>query len=79
MTNNEGKIGVIDLPDQKSMTYYHYVEECHKVKMEIHENFFGNYKDFNNNVSSIKARVYVRNLKKNIKTKVDGMEKKFLE
>ena len=75
LTNNEGKIGVIDLPDQKSMTYYHYVEECHKVKWRYMKTFFGNYKDFNNNVSSIKARVYVRNLKKNIKTKVDGMEK----
>ena len=43
--------------------------------MEYIKTFFGNYKDFNNNVSSIKARVYARNLKKNIKTKVDGMEK----
>ena len=33
------KIAIIDLPDQKSMTFYHYVEEMMSVDWRFFKNF----------------------------------------
>ena len=75
ITENDGKIGVIDLPDQKSMTYYHHVEESLKVNWRFMKTFVGNYTDFNNKTYKTEAKIYVRKINEGVVTKVDGMEK----
>jgi len=75
ITESDGKIGIIDLPDQKSMTYYHYVEECMNVNWRYMKSFWGDYIDFNNKTQKIEAKIFVRKINKGIKTKVEEMEK----
>ena len=38
LTNQDAKISIIDLPDQNSMTYYHYVEEKNRVNWRYQKN-----------------------------------------
>jgi len=71
----DGKIAVIDLPDQKSMTYYHHVEELKQVDWRFMKTFKGKYIDFNNISSVEEAKIYVRKLDKGVETNVSGMEK----
>jgi len=42
-----GKIGVLNLPGNESMTFYHHVEEMEKVKYRYHKEFSGSYINFN--------------------------------
>ena len=74
LTLNNGKIGIINLPDQKAMTYYHYVEEYLKVNWRYDKAFSGNYINFDNTVEKIKARIFVRNISKGVITDVNKME-----
>ena len=75
ITEADGKIAIIDLPDQKSMTYYHHIEEIQKVNWRFLKSFKGEYTDFNDKKSLIDAKIYVRKIDKKIKTSVGGMEK----
>lgn len=74
LTLNDGKISVINLPDQKSMTYYHYVEEELKVNWRKSKIFTGNYIDFENVEQNIKAEIFVRKIEEGIVTDVKEME-----
>ena len=65
----------INLPDQKSMTYYHYVEECMKVKWRYIKCFEGKYIEFDNSSSYVKAKIFVRKIEDGVLTDVNGMEK----
>lgn len=68
-----GKIGVIDLPDANSMTYYHYVEECRNVPYRYHKTFTGDYID-NDGMQSVRTfGLFVRNLEQGVQTHVDPM------
>jgi len=40
-----GKIAVLDRPDQNSMTFYHHVEEMHEVDYRYHKRFTADYTD----------------------------------
>jgi hypothetical protein len=40
-----GKIAVLDLDDQTSMTFYHHVEKMHEVPSRYHKQFTGAYTD----------------------------------
>lgn len=69
----EGKISILNLPDQHSMTFYHYVEECCNVDYRYHKNFTGKYIN-GNGVESVKTfGLFVRDLNRGIKTDVNRM------
>lgn len=72
---NNGKIAVIDLPDQQSMTFYHYVEEMMNVEWRFFKNFLGIYEDSNRNKNNIAATIFVRKIEEGIITDVNNMEK----
>lgn len=69
----DGKIGILDLDDQNSMTFYHFVEEVNSVPYREMKYLSGNYEDWNNKKYNVKAQIFVR--KKNILTDVHNMEK----
>jgi|688.fasta_scaffold196895_2 aminoglycoside 3-N-acetyltransferase len=72
---NDGKIAVIDLPDQKSMTFYHYVEEMMHVDWRFFKSFYGTYEDLNRKKSNVTANIFVRKIEDGIVTDVNNMEK----
>lgn len=75
ITKVEGKIVIINLTDQNSMTYYHHIEEIMNVKWRFHKNFTGEYIDFNQIAKKTTAKIFVRDIAKGIKTDVNNMEK----
>jgi aminoglycoside 3-N-acetyltransferase len=68
-----GKIAVIGLTDQNSMTSYHFVEEQNLVDYRYHKDFAGKYVDGNGNESEKIYSLYVRDLEKGVKTDVNRM------
>jgi aminoglycoside 3-N-acetyltransferase len=68
-----GKIAVIDLPDQNSMTFYHYIEEALEVPYRYHKNFTGRYVDAAGMESTETFGLFVRDLNKGVLTHVDPM------
>lgn len=66
-----GKIAILDLPDQNSMTYYHYIEEMNNVDYRYHKVFTGKYTDISNNTAIKQYGLFVRNIERNILTHVD--------
>ena len=75
ITEVDGKIAIINLSDQNSMTYYHHVEELLNVDWRYKKQFYGNYTDFTGNIEKTEATIFVRDLKKGIQTDVTNMEK----
>jgi aminoglycoside 3-N-acetyltransferase len=72
---NNGKIAIIDLPDQNSMTFYHYVEEMMSVDWRFFKSFYGIYEDLNRNKNNITATIFVRKIEEGVVTDVNNMEK----
>jgi len=68
-----GKIGVLDLNDQNSMTYYHYIEEHENVTYRYFKKFSGNYIDKNNIKSKKTYSIFVRKLEEGVVTHVNPM------
>lgn len=68
-----GKIGVIDLPDQHSMTFYHYVEEANSVPYRYHKTFTGDYTGMDGTKDQKTFGLFVRDIEKGVLTKVDPM------
>ena len=68
-----GKIGVLDLPDQDSVTYYHHVEETHEVGYRFHKTFSGAYIDETGGASVRTFGLFVRDVAKGVVTRVDPM------
>jgi aminoglycoside 3-N-acetyltransferase len=68
-----GAIAVLDLPDQDSMTYYHYVEEQHEVSYRYFKKFRGTYTDSAGNVGEKEFSLFVRNIEQSVVTRVDPM------
>ncbi len=66
-----GKIAILDLPEQKSMTFYHHIEELNKAEWRYHKIFEGQYEDLENKKSNQKYSIFVRNLDKGIITHVN--------
>jgi aminoglycoside 3-N-acetyltransferase len=67
----DGKIGSIDLEDQNSMTFYHYVEEMHKVPYRYFKHFEGTYIDGSGIESTKTYQLYVRDIQKGVLTHVN--------
>jgi aminoglycoside 3-N-acetyltransferase len=68
-----GKIGVIDLPDQNSMTFYHYVEEMLCAPYRYHKTFTGKYLDESGVEATETFGLFVRNIEQGVVTHVDPM------
>ncbi|THH39519.1 AAC(3) family N-acetyltransferase [Neolewinella litorea] len=69
----QGKIAVIGLDDQNSMTSYHFVEEQNQVDYRYYKNFSGMYTDFNGQTSEKTYQLYVRDIERGVKTDVNRM------
>lgn len=68
-----GKIGVLDLPEQTSMTFYHYIEECHEVPYRYHKIFTGPYINSDGVESTESFSCFVRKLEDGVITHVNPM------
>ena len=68
-----GKIGILDLPDQHSMTFYHHVEEMTGVTYRYQKMFRGNYTDMSGKTTPQEYSIFVRDLEKGVKTHVNPM------
>lgn len=68
-----GKIAVIDLPDQNSMTFYHYVEEQQNVPYRHHKVFRGSYISFDGRPRLREFGLFVRDLEMGVRTHVNPM------
>lgn len=66
-----GKIVVLDLPDQNSVTFYHHVEEMHEVNYRYHKTFTGEYTDTSGNTESRTYGLFVRNIERGVLTHVN--------
>jgi len=68
-----GKIGVLDLSDLHSMTFYHHIEEMHEVPYRYHKKFTGKYTDADGVTTERTYGLFVRAIEKGILTDVDPM------
>lgn len=66
-----GRIAVLDLPDQNSMTFYHHVEEMIEVEYRYHKKFTANYTDESGNTESKTYGIFVRDIDKGVLTHVN--------
>jgi aminoglycoside 3-N-acetyltransferase len=68
---NGGKIASLDLDDQNSMTFYHYIEEHHRVPYRYFKGFTGPYTDWNGVEGNKTYKIYVRDINAGVKTNVN--------
>jgi aminoglycoside 3-N-acetyltransferase len=66
-----GKIAVLDLDDQNSMTFYHHVEEMKAVPYRYFKTFFGPYTAMDGTLSMEAYCLYVRDLTAGVLTHVN--------
>ncbi len=69
-----GKIAVLDLPSDQSMTFIHYVEQCEQVPYRFHKRFEGNYTDEDGNTSLRTFGLFVRRLDQGVVTDTERMD-----
>jgi aminoglycoside 3-N-acetyltransferase len=69
----DGKIAVLDLPDQDSMTFYHYIEEMHRVPYRYYKTFSGEYTDQHGMTEVRTYGIFVRDLEKGVLTHVNPL------
>ncbi|MBF0594897.1 MAG: AAC(3) family N-acetyltransferase [Candidatus Omnitrophica bacterium] len=65
-----GRIAVLDLPEQRSMTFYHHVEQLHEVPYRYHKTFAGEYTDQDGVKGIREYGLFVRDLVKGVVTHV---------
>lgn len=68
-----GRIAVLDLPDQNSMTFYHHVEEMLTVDYRYHKSFTAAYTDGKGRTEERCYGLFVRDLERGVCTDVDAM------
>jgi len=69
----DGKIAIIGLSDQNSMTSYHFVEEQNKVDYRYYKDFAGEYINASGEKHDKVYSLFVRDLDKGVKTDVNRM------
>lgn len=69
----DGKIAIIDLDDQHSMTFYHHVEEMSQVEYRYHKKFLGDYVGSDGITRSKEYSLFVRDLDRGVTTDVNRM------
>lgn len=67
----DGKIGVLDLDDQNSMTFYHHVEEMYGVDYRYHKTFIAPYTDAQGSTREKTYGIFVRDLARGVRTHVN--------
>ncbi len=67
----DGKIAVLDLDDQNSMTFYHHVEEMNSVPYRYMKTFEGQYTDWDGEVGDREYTLYVRDFDQGVATHVN--------
>jgi hypothetical protein len=67
----DGKIAVLDLEDQHSMTFYHHVEEMRAAPWRYFKAFCGPYVDAEGTLSMEAYRLFVRDLGEHVETHVN--------
>lgn len=67
----KGKIAVLDLDDQNSMTMYHHVEEVVGVDYRYHKSFTTSYTDHDGSISKRTYQLFVWDEKEAIQTDVN--------
>ncbi len=67
----DGKIAVLNLEDQNSMTFYHYVEEIESVNYRYHKTFTGEYTDQEGRTEIRPYGLFVRDIEKGVLTRVN--------
>lgn len=65
------KIAIMDLPDSKSMTFYHYIEQMNSVKYRFIKKFSFEYNNIDNEIFNKEYSIFVRDLDKKVITDVD--------
>ncbi|HPD67791.1 MAG TPA: AAC(3) family N-acetyltransferase [Ignavibacteriales bacterium] len=73
LTQLNGKIAILDLPDQNSMTFYHHIEEINQVDYRYHKEFSGLYTDIYGITKNKTYSIFVRDLERNVVTHVNPM------
>jgi len=68
-----GRISVLDLPDQHSMTFYHHVEEMKAAPWRYHKTFEGDYVGWDGLPTRRQFGLFVRDLEGGVVTDVDAM------
>lgn len=68
-----GKIMIIGLAYNNSMTFFHHVEEMEGCDYRYFKEFNGNIIDLDGTNKKTKIKIYVRNLEKKVETDVDKM------
>ena len=66
-----GKIAVLDLPDQHSQTFYHHVEEFCDAPYRYHKEFTAPYRDSDGVEEERTYGLFVRNIEEGVLTHVD--------
>ncbi len=69
----DGKIAALDLPDEKCMTFYHFVEESENVPYRYHKVFSSEYTDANGSTGVRSFGLFVRDLARRVETDVKPM------
>ena len=69
----DGKIGILGLQDQNSMTFYHYVEESLKVDYRYFIEFTGDYINEQGIKKNKTYKLFVRDIERGVKTRVNPM------
>lgn len=68
-----GKIGVLDLPDQNSVTFYHYIEETLEVPYRYHKTFTAPYRGADGLETIETFGLFVRDIDAGVVTRVNPM------
>ena len=66
----DGKIAVLDIVENNSMTFHHHVEEMMSVSYRYMKNFTGDYIDLDGNKLEKTYSIYVRNLNEKVQTEL---------
>ncbi len=71
LKNLDGKIAILDLEDQNSMTFYHHIEELNNVNWRYFKKFKGVYVDKNGVKQEKEYSIFVRKIELKIQTHVN--------
>lgn len=69
----DGRIAVLDLPDERSMTFLHHVEEMHGVEYRHIKTFTGRYTDVNGDAAERTCGLFVRDIGRGVVTSARRM------
>ena len=75
----DGKVAVLDIVENNSMTFHHHVEEMMSVPYRYMKNFTGAYVDLNGLKLEKTYSIYVRDLDAKVQTELEPIGKKLWE